>query len=228
MIRVLLVDDQALLRAGVRMILENADDMDVVGEAADGAEATTMAAQTAPDVVLMDIRMPDVDGLEATRRIRAAQPDGPRILVLTTFDLDEYVYTALRAGASGFLLKDTLARRPALGDPGRSPRGDAIVAPAVTRRLIERHIGTNDSPLPLTDAELRVLTEREREVLELIARGLSNAEIAGTLHLTEGTVKGHVSRILTKLSLRDRVQAVVFAYECGLVRASTRTDQAPR
>ncbi|GAA5016139.1 response regulator [Actinopolymorpha pittospori] len=222
MIRVLLVDDQALLRAGVRMILENTDDMDVVGEAADGAEATTMAAQVAPDVVLMDIRMPDIDGVEATRRIRAAQPDGPRILVLTTFDLDEYVYTALRAGASGFILKDTLA--PDLLSAIRAvARGDAIVAPAVTRRLIERHIGTNDSPLPLTDVELRVLTEREREVLELIARGLSNAEIAGALHLTEGTVKGHVSRILTKLSLRDRVQAIVFAYECGLVRASTRT-----
>ncbi|MGW5365894.1 response regulator [Actinopolymorpha pittospori] len=226
MIRVLLVDDQALLRAGVRMILENADDMDVVGEAADGAEATTMAAQVTPDVVLMDIRMPDVDGVEATRRIRAAQPNGPRILVLTTFDLDEYVYTALRAGASGFILKDTLA--PDLLSAIRAvARGDAIVAPAVTRRLIERHIGTNDSPLPLTDVELRVLTEREREVLELIARGLSNAEIAGALHLTEGTVKGHVSRVLTKLSLRDRVQAVVFAYECGLVRASTRTGPAP-
>ncbi|MGW0230432.1 response regulator [Actinopolymorpha singaporensis] len=220
MIRVLLVDDQALLRAGVRMILENADDIDVVGEAEDGARAAAMAAETAPDVVLMDIRMPDVDGVEATRRIRAEIPDGPRILILTTFDLDEYVYTALRAGASGFILKDTLA--PDLLSAIRAvARGDAIVAPTVTRRLIERHIGTNTDPLPLSEVELRALTEREREVLELIARGLSNAEIAARLCLTGGTVKGHVSRILSKLGLRDRVQAVVLAYECGLVRAGS-------
>lgn len=220
MIRVLLVDDQALLRAGVRMILDNTEDMTVVGEAEDGAQAATMAAETTPDVVLMDIRMPEVDGVEATRRIRTDIPDGPKIIILTTFDLDEYVYTALRAGASGFILKDTLA--PDLLSAIRAvARGDAIVAPAVTKRLIERHIGTTKDPLPLSDVELRVLTEREREVLELIARGLSNGEIAGRLHLTEGTVKGHVSRILTKLNLRDRVQAVVFAYECGLVRAST-------
>ncbi|REE97376.1 response regulator [Thermomonospora umbrina] len=214
MIRVLLADDQVLLRIGVRMILENADDMIVVGEAGDGAEAVALAAEAAPDVVLMDIRMPDVDGVEATRRIRAELPDGPRILVLTTFDLDEYVYTALRAGACGFILKDTLA--PDLLSAIRAvARGDAIVAPAVTRRLIERHI---DAPAPRSESELDDLTEREREVLELIARGLSNAEIAGRLFLTEGTVKGHVSRVLTKLGLRDRVQAVVFAYECGLVR----------
>ncbi|MEV4510536.1 response regulator transcription factor [Dactylosporangium sp. NPDC049525] len=217
MIRVLLADDQALLRAGLRMILENAEDMAVVGEAGDGATATALAADTAPDVVLMDIRMPGVDGLEATRRIRALLPDGPRILVLTTFDLDEYVYSALRAGASGFLLKDTLAA-DLLSAIRVVARGEAIVAPPVTRRLIERHIGTAGDPLPRTEAELRVLTEREREVLELIARGLSNAEIAGRLFLTEGTVKGHVSRILTKLGLRDRVQAVIFSYECGLVR----------
>ncbi|WP_020573265.1 response regulator [Actinopolymorpha alba] len=220
MIRVLLVDDQALLRAGVRMILENADDMEVVGEADDGAVAAAMVAETVPDVVLMDIRMPDVDGVEATRRIRTAMPDGPKILILTTFDLDEYVYSGLRAGASGFILKDTLA--PDLLSAIRAvARGDAIVAPAVTRRLIERHIGGRGDPLPRTEVELRVLTEREREVLELIARGLSNAEIAGRLFLTEGTVKGHVSRILAKLELRDRVQAVVFAYECGLVRAGS-------
>jgi len=216
-IRVLLVDDQVLLRAGLRMILENADGMDVVGEADDGAEATSLAVETMPDVILMDIRMPEVDGLEATRRIRAALPEGPRILILTTFDLDEYVYSALRAGASGFLLKDTLAA-DLLSAIRVVARGDAIVAPSVTRRLIERHIGTAGDPLPRTEAELRVLTEREREVLELIARGLSNAEIAGRLFLTEGTVKGHVSRILTKLGLRDRVQAVIFSYECGLVR----------
>jgi DNA-binding NarL/FixJ family response regulator len=218
MIRVLLVDDQALLRAGLRMILENAEDVDVVGEADDGAAATALAVETTPDVILMDIRMPEVDGLEATRRIRASLPDGPRILILTTFDLDEYVYSALRAGASGFLLKDTLAA-DLLSAIRVVAKGDAIVAPSVTRRLIERHIGRSGDPLPRTEAELRVLTEREREVLELIARGLSNAEIAGRLFLTEGTVKGHVSRILTKLGLRDRVQAVVFSYECGLVRA---------
>ena len=220
MIRVLLVDDQALLRAGLRMILENAEGMEVVGEADDGATATTLAIETTPDVILMDIRMPEVDGLEATRRIRAALPDGPRILILTTFDLDEYVYSALRAGASGFLLKDTLAA-DLLSAIRVVAKGDAIVAPSVTRRLIERHIGTSSDPLPRTKAELGALTEREREVLELIARGLSNAEIAARLFLTEGTVKGHVSRILTKLGLRDRVQAVVFSYECGLVRAGT-------
>jgi DNA-binding NarL/FixJ family response regulator len=218
-IRVLLADDQALLREGLRMILDNAENMAVVGEAGDGATATALAASTAPDVVLMDVRMPGVDGLEATRRIRAALPDGPRILILTTFDLDEYVYSALRAGASGFLLKDTLAA-DLLSAIRVVARGEAIVAPAVTRRLIERHIGTAGDPLPRTEAELRVLTGREREVLELIARGLSNAEIAGRLFLTEGTVKGHVSRILTKLGLRDRVQAVIFSYECGLVRAA--------
>ncbi|TMR15516.1 response regulator transcription factor [Nonomuraea turkmeniaca] len=218
MIHVLLADDQALLRAGLRMILENAEDMAVIGEAGDGATATALAIETTPDVILMDIRMPEVDGVEATRRIRASLPDGPRILILTTFDLDEYVYSALRAGASGFLLKDTLAA-DLLSAIRVVAKGDAIVAPPVTRRLIERHIGTSGDPLPRTAAELRVLTEREREVLELIARGLSNAEIAGRLFLTEGTVKGHVSRILTKLGLRDRVQAVVFSYECGLVRA---------
>jgi DNA-binding NarL/FixJ family response regulator len=164
--------------------------------------------------------MPDVDGLEATRRIRAAQPDGPRILILTTFDLDEYVYCALRAGASGFLLKDTLAA-DLLSGIRVVARGDAIVAPPVTKRLIERHIGTAGDPLPRTGSDLRALTDREREVLELIARGLSNAEIAGRLFLTEGTVKGHVSRILTKLALRDRVQAVIFSYECGLIRPGT-------
>jgi DNA-binding NarL/FixJ family response regulator len=220
MIRVLLVDDQVLLRAGLRMIIENAEDMAVVGEADDGAAATELAVETAPDVVLMDIRMPEVDGLEATRRIRAALPDGPRTLVLTTFDLDEYVYSALRAGASGFLLKDTLGA-DLLSAIRVGGEGDAVVAPAVTRRLVERHIGTSADPLPRTQAELRVLTDREREVIELIARGLSNAEIAGRLFLTEGTVKGHVSRILAKLGLRDRVQAVIFSYECGLIRAGT-------
>lgn len=226
MIRVLLADDQALLRAGVRMILENTDDIVVVGEAANGADAAAMAVDTAPDVVLMDIRMPDIDGVEATHRIRTALPDGPKILVLTTFDLDEYVYTALRSGASGFILKDTLAA-DLLSAIRAVARGDAIVAPAVTKRLIERHIGSSRDPLPRSLADLRHLTDREREVLQLIARGLSNAEIADHLFLTEGTVKGHVSRILTKLDLRDRVQGVVLAYECGLVRPGTTHPHAP-
>ncbi|MFE7407322.1 response regulator [Isoptericola sp. NPDC057559] len=220
MTRVLVADDQALIRTGLRMILENADDMEVVGEADDGAAAADLAADTRPDVVLMDVRMPGVDGLEGTRRICAAQPDGPRVLVLTTFDLDEYVYAALRAGAGGFLLKDALAA-DLLSAIRAVARGDAIVAPPITRRLIERHIGTSGDPLPRTTAELDLLTAREREVLGLVARGLSNAEIAARLFVTEATVKGHVSAVLAKLGLRDRVQAVIFSYECGLVRAGT-------
>jgi DNA-binding NarL/FixJ family response regulator len=216
-IRLVLADDQVLLRQGLRMILEAADDMDVVGEADDGAGAVALAVEQGPDVILMDVRMPEVDGLEATSRIRALLPDGPHILILTTFDLDEYVYASLRAGASGFLLKDTLTA-DLLSGIRAVARGDAIVAPQVTRRLIERHIGSAGDPLPRSESDLRELTEREREVLGLVARGLSNAEIAGRLFLAEGTVKGHVSRILAKLDLRDRVQAVILAYECGLVR----------
>ncbi|MFI6321095.1 response regulator [Nonomuraea sp. NPDC050556] len=208
MIRVLVVDDQALVRTGFRMILENAPDMEVVGEAGDGAEAVALAGRTNPDVVLMDVRMPTMDGVEAAGLI-----DGPKVLMLTTFDLDEYVYAALRAGASGFLLKDTLAA-DLLSAIRMVARGDAIVAPSVTRRLLERYLGTT----PALASDLDVLTEREREVLGLIARGLSNAEIAGRLYLSEGTVKTHVSRVLAKLGLRDRVQAVVLAYESGLVR----------
>jgi len=217
MIRVLLADDQALVRTGFRMILEHAPDMEVVGEAGDGAQAAALALELRPDVVLMDIRMPEVDGVEATRRICADDDSRIRILVLTTFDLDEYVYAALHAGASGFLLKDTLA--PDLLSAIRVvANGEAVVAPSVTRRLLERYVAT--APAELTpSADLNLLTGREREVLTLIARGLSNSEIAGRLHLTEGTVKTHVSRILSKLGLRDRVQAVVFAYEAGLVRA---------
>jgi DNA-binding NarL/FixJ family response regulator len=216
MIRVLLADDQALVRTGFRMILENAEDMEVVGEAGDGAEAAAMTLDLQPHVVLMDIRMPGVDGVEATRRICTGDSE-TRVLILTTFDLDEYVYAALHAGASGFLLKDTLA--PDLLSAIRVvARGDAVVAPSVTRRLLERHVGT----APITaSTDLDVLTDREREVLGLIARGLSNIEIAGRLFLTEGTVKTHVSRVLSKLGLRDRVQAVVHAYECGLVRAGS-------
>ncbi|MFI0898515.1 response regulator [Streptomyces sp. NPDC020983] len=224
-VRVLLADDQALVRTGFRMIVENAPDMEVVGEAGDGAEAAALAAQLRPDVVLMDVRMPETDGVEATRRICAA--DHARVLVLTTFDLDEYVYSALRAGASAFLLKDTLAA-DLLAAVRVVVRGDAVVAPSVTRRLITRYIRTAPAPGPGADrpsaAVLATLTEREREVLALIARGLSNTELAAHLNVTEGTVKTHVSRILAKLSLRDRVQAVVYAYESGLVRSGAATS----
>jgi len=218
MISVLLADDQALVRAGFRMILENEADMRVVGEAADGAEAAQIALELSPDVVLMDVRMPEVDGVDATRRICVGDGAGrTRVLILTTFDLDEYVYAALRAGASGFLLKDALA--PDLLSAIRVvARGEAVVAPSVTRRLLDRYVCPGAGPAGST-AGLEALTEREREVLSLIARGLSNVEIAGRLYLSEGTVKTHVSRVLAKLGLRDRVQAVVYAYECGLVRA---------
>ncbi|MEV0168834.1 LuxR family two component transcriptional regulator [Nonomuraea fuscirosea] len=216
MIDILLADDQALVRTGFRMILDNADDMQVVGEAGDGAQAAEMAVQLQPDIVLMDVRMPEVDGVEATRRI-CTGTSRIRVLILTTFDLDEYVYAALHAGASGFLLKDTLA--PDLLSAIRVvARGDAVVAPSVTRRLLERYVGIGVAQA-IPAASLDVLTEREREVLSLIARGLSNTEIAECLFLSEGTVKTHVSRVLAKLGLRDRVQAVVFAYESGLVRA---------
>jgi DNA-binding NarL/FixJ family response regulator len=202
------------------MILENAPDMRVVGEAGDGARAAALAVRLRPDIVLMDVRMPEVDGVEATRRIRAGA-DEVRILILTTFDLDEYVYASLRAGANGFLLKDTLAA-DLLSAIRVVVRGDAVVAPSVTRRLLERYVGTGP-PQPATTSP-SVLTEREREVLSLVATGLSNTELADRLFVTEGTVKTHVSRILAKLGLRDRVQAVVYAYESGLVR---RTADGP-
>ncbi|MFE9708443.1 response regulator [Streptomyces sp. NPDC005930] len=214
----MLADDQALVRAGFRLILERAPDIEVVGEAGDGAEAAALAARLQPDVVLMDIRMPVTDGVEATRLICGDRVTSrTRVLVLTTFDLDEYVYAALLAGASGFLLKDALA--PDLLAAVRTvARGDAVTAPSVTRRLLDRYVETASGPTTSAD-DLASLTGREREVLVLIARGLSNTEIAGRLHLTEGTVKTHVSRVLAKLGLRDRVQAVVYAYESGLVRA---------
>ncbi len=214
MIRVAVVDDQALVRAGFRMILEAEDDIAVVGEAADGAEALAVVGRCEPDVVLMDIRMPQVDGVEATAAITTA-PNPPKVLILTTFDLDEYVFAALRAGASGFLLKDTPAE-----DLVASVRvvaaGDALLSPSVTRRVIEQFAQTVPRPAP--PADLDRLTERERDVLLLMARGLTNAEIANELYLGETTVKTHVGRILMKLNLRDRVQAVVLAYESGLVR----------
>ena len=213
---VLVADDQALVRGGFRMILHSAG-IPVVAEAADGAEAVAAALRHRPDVVLMDIRMPEMDGLEATQRILASGPgSGCRILILTTFDLDEYVYAALAAGASGFLLKD-VSPEHLVAAVRLVQDGDALLAPSITRRLVERFAPRSRPPAPGAPA-LSVLTPREREVLGLVARGLSNAEIAGHLTLSEATVKTHVTRILTKLGLRDRVQAVVLGYETGLIR----------
>ncbi len=213
-VRVVVADDQALVRTGFRMIL-TADGIDVVAEAATGAEAIDAVRRTRPDVVLMDIRMPVLDGLEATRRILAADADGPRILMLTTFDVDEYVYAALAAGASGFLLKDVAPEQ--LTAAVRLVRsGDALLAPSITRRLVER-FARGGQETSAVHRDLASLTPREREVLQLLARGLSNAELAAAFQLSEATVKTHVARILGKLQLRDRVQAVVVAYETGLV-----------
>jgi DNA-binding NarL/FixJ family response regulator len=217
MIRVLLADDQELVRSGFRLILELADGIEVVGESVDGREAVKLAKELTPDVVLMDVRMPDLDGIEATRQIRAACPE-TRVLVLTTFDLDEYVYAAVQAGASGFLLKD--APREQLVTAVRTvARGEALLAPAITKRLIERFVAR---PSPKAAPGVAELSAREDEVLRLLARGLSNAEIAAELFVGEATVKTHVARVLAKLGLRDRVQAVVFAYEHGLVEPGMR------
>jgi DNA-binding NarL/FixJ family response regulator len=211
-IRVLLVDDQALVRAGFRMILEAEPDLVVAGEAADGEEAVAQATACHPDVVLMDVRMPGVDGIEAARRILHDRDDGLRVIMLTTFDMDEYVYDALRAGASGFLLKDVPPEQ--LVDGIRAVvSGDALLSPVVTRRLIEVYL---DRP-PAPTADLETLTPREREILLLLARGLSNHEIAQQLVVSETTVKTHVTRVLMKLNLRDRVQAAIYAYEHGVV-----------
>jgi len=212
-IRVLLADDQQLVRGGFRMILRAEPDIDVVGEAADGAEAVALTGELDPDVVLMDVRMPNVDGIEATRQIMDGSDDAPRVLVLTTFDLDEYVYEALQAGASGFLLKDAPEEQLVSGIRIVAD-GGSLFAPAVTRRLIERFAGAAPQKPPPALAEL---TPRELEVLRLLARGLSNAEIAAELVLSEHTAKTHVAHILNKLDLRDRVQAVVLAYESGIV-----------
>jgi DNA-binding NarL/FixJ family response regulator len=214
-IRVLVADDQALVRAGFRAILEAQEDFEVVGEAADGGEAVTIAREVLPDVVLMDVRMPGVDGIEATRRL-LRDADAPRVLMLTTFDLDEYVYEAMKAGASGFLLKDA-PRDQLVGAVRTVLAGDALLAPALVRRLIEDFV-RRPPPGARSPTDLGELTERELEVLALIARGLANAEIAAQLFLSEATVRTHVSHIFAKLGLRDRVQAVVLAYETGLIQ----------
>jgi DNA-binding NarL/FixJ family response regulator len=215
-IRIMLVDDQALLRVGFRMLLDAEDDLDVVAEAGDGAEALTVAERVRPDVILMDVRMPGIDGIEATRRITAVQPDC-KVIILTTFDLDEYAFGGLRAGASGFLLKDA---KPAelMAAIRAVASGEASVSPRVTRRMLEL-FGSRLPQAPVAaDADrLSVLTEREREVFLGIARGLSNGELTQKLFLSESTVKTHVGRILSKLELRDRVQIVILAYELGLV-----------
>jgi DNA-binding NarL/FixJ family response regulator len=217
-VRVLIVDDQSLVRAGFRMILDAEPEIEVVGEASDGLEAVLAARQTEPDVILMDIRMPNVDGLEATRRLLDGRTDDLRVLILTTFDLDEYVYEALRAGASGFLLKDTPPEQ--LVDAILIvSRGDALLSPSITRRVIEEFVRRPPASARRTPPELEELTAREREMLGLIAKGLSNAEIARTAFVSETTVKTHVAHILMKLRLRDRVQAVVYAYENGVVQA---------
>ena len=211
-IRVALADDQPLVRAGLRMILETEPDLEVVGEGADGAAVVALCADLRPDVVLMDVRMPVMDGIEATRRVTAVN-DPPRVLVLTTFDLDEVVYDALRAGASGFLLKDAPEDRLTTAIRVVAD-GGSLFAPSVTRRLIEEFAKREQRPA----ASVEGLTERETEVLRCLARGRSNTEIAAELYITENTVKTHVARLLMKLGLRDRVQAVVLAYETGLIR----------
>ena len=216
MVRVLIVDDQSLVRAGFRMILEAEEDIEVVGEASDGAEAVDAAQELSPDVILMDVRMPNVDGLEATRRLLDGRIEGPRILILTTFDLDEYVWEALRSGASGFLLKDTPPEQ--LVDAVRVvAAGDALLAPAITRKVIEEFVSRPPASMRRAAPGVDELTARELEMLRYVARGLSNTEIGKSAFVSETTVKTHVAHILTKLGLRDRVQAVVFAYEHGIV-----------
>jgi DNA-binding NarL/FixJ family response regulator/class 3 adenylate cyclase len=216
-LRVLIVDDQALVRAGFRMILEAEEDIEVVGEAADGAEAVAESERLKPDVVLMDVRMPEMDGIEATRRLLGQDDAATKVVMLTTFDMDEYVYDALRAGASGFLLKDVPPEQLVAGIHAVAS-GDALLAPSVTRRVIEEFVRRPPSSVRALPPKLSELTAREVEVLKLIARGLSNAEIATQLFVSETTVKTHVAHVLMKLDLRDRVQAVVLAYETGLVQ----------
>ena len=212
----LLADDQALVRAGFRMILEAQPDLEVVGEAADGEQAVTLARQESPDVVLMDIRMPRLDGIAATKAVVTDSPQ-TRVLVLTTFDLDEYVYAALEAGASGFLLKD-VGRDDLVAAVRVVAAGEALLAPTVTRRLLADFVRNRPSAAPADPTTVEALTARERETLELLARGMSNAEIAGRMVVSEHTVKTHVGNVLMKLGLRDRIHAVIYAYERGVVR----------
>jgi DNA-binding NarL/FixJ family response regulator len=219
---VLIVDDQALVRAGFRMILDAEEDIDVAGEAADGADAVAEARRLKPDVILMDVRMPQVDGIEATRRVLADGLD-TKVVMLTTFDMDEYVYDALRAGASGFLLKDVPPEQLVAGIRAVA-QGDALLAPSVTRRVIEEFVRRPPASVQTMPPEVAELTARELEVLQLVAKGLSNAEIAKELFVSETTVKTHVARVLTKLAVRDRVQAVVLAYECGLAGVVREDD----
>lgn len=225
MIRVLIADDHALIRNGLRGMIDAQEDMEVIAEAEDGAQAVEEALRLRPDVVIMDIRMPRLNGIEATRRLVVHGPQAPHVLVLTTFDLDEYVYEALSAGAAGFMLKDAPPRQ--LAEAVRTvAAGDALLAPTITRRLIERYVSR-----PPADTVRRErfseLTARESEVLKLLTRGLSNLEIGQRLFLSEATVKTHVTRLLTKLGVRDRVQAVVLAYESGLVEPGQLEEQEP-
>jgi DNA-binding NarL/FixJ family response regulator len=226
-IRILLVDDQALVRAGFRMILDAEPEMEVVGEASDGREAVEQVRELRPDVVLMDIRMPELDGLEAARRILSgtSEDGAPKILMLTTFDLDEYVYEALRAGASGFLLKDTPPEQ-LVSAIHVIAEGEALLSPSITRRVISEFVKGNGPKPQAQFPRLQDLTARELEVMKAIARGLSNAEIAKELFVSETTVKTHVARILMKLGLRDRVQAVVLAYEAGVVQPGENSAEA--
>jgi DNA-binding NarL/FixJ family response regulator len=216
-IRVLIADDQELVRTGFRLILQSEPDLEVIGEAATGREAVSLSASLRPDVVLMDIRMPDLDGIEATRQVTSSVA-GPRVLILTTFDLDEYVFEALRAGACGFLLKDAAVSQLAAG-VRMAAAGDALLAPPITRRLIEQFAASR----PLPPEQIKDLTPREMEIFLLVAKGMSNAEIASQLVIGETTVKTHVTRLLMKLGVRDRIQAVVLAYEAGVVRPSQRS-----
>lgn len=228
MTRVIIADDQELVRTGFRMILEFEPDISVVGEAADGAECIRLVAQEHPDVALMDIRMPTLDGIEATQRLSAAG-SLTRVLILTTFDLDDYVYAALRAGASGFLIKDT--PRAQLVEAVRTiERGDALLAPTVVRRMIDRFVRLPPPGDRVLPEPVRTLSAREREVLTMVARGLSNAEIARRLVISDATVKTHMARLLGKLGVRDRIQAIVLAYECGFVRPGSpgETEGFPR
>jgi DNA-binding NarL/FixJ family response regulator len=216
-IRLVIVDDQALMRTGFRMILAAESDITVVGEAADGVEGIDVVRRTEPDVVLMDVRMPGMDGIEATRMLVAEGGSPARVVMLTTFDMDEYVYDAMLAGASGFLLKDVPPEQLVTGIRAVL-RGESLLSPAITRRMIETFVGRPRASVSAPDRRLEMLTPREREVLACLGRGRSNAEIATALFVSEATVKTHVQRILAKLALRDRVQAVIFAYETGVIR----------